>query len=107
VEIIRRGVELGVTRKKLDLLLQAAERPVEALARCDAELELLRALDDHVAAVVSANEPTVMPQDVSTAVDDSEDQTARRAINRPHESMARTIAAPPAQAEVEDTVSIC
>jgi len=68
-ELIRRGVELRLTRKKLDLLLHAASRPVDALADCDAELEaLLRELDEHVAAVVSANEPTVMPQDVAARI---------------------------------------
>ena len=70
VELIRRGVELRVLGKKLDLALRGgAALPTDELARCDAELAgLLRELDAHLAAVVAANEPTVMPHDVATHI---------------------------------------
>jgi len=70
VELIKRGVELRVTRGKLDLLLrEGAAGAVDELARQDAEIEaVLRELDGHLAAVVAANEPTVMPEDMASRI---------------------------------------
>ena len=72
VELIKRGVQLRYSQRKLDLVLrEGGGRAVEELRRSDAELTaLLGELDDHLKAVISANEPSVMPQDVASRIHD-------------------------------------
>jgi len=69
-EIIRRGLELGFARKKTDWLLRhGREGFAERASFWDAELAALLAdLEQHLKAVVAANEPTVMPDDVSAGL---------------------------------------
>ncbi|HSL50469.1 MAG TPA: HD domain-containing phosphohydrolase [Candidatus Deferrimicrobiaceae bacterium] len=71
-EIIRRGLELRWERRKTDwLLLHGREGFGERSAQWDAELAAVLAdLDQHIKAVAAANEPTVMPDDVSASIRD-------------------------------------
>ncbi len=70
VELIKRGIQLRYTRRQLDLLLaESRERVLEEVAAADAELAvILQELDDHLTAVVSANEPTVMAEDTASRI---------------------------------------
>ena len=70
VEMIKRGVALRYARQKLDLILrEGPERGQAELTRLDAELGgALRELDDHLEAVVAANEPSVMPEEVASRI---------------------------------------
>lgn len=70
VEIIRRGLELRLARRKTDWLLQRGRDGFrEQCAQWDAEMAAVLAdLDQRWKAVVSANEPSVMPDDVSASL---------------------------------------
>jgi len=76
-EIIRRGLELRYARRKTEWLLQHGRAGfVERAALWDAELAAILAdLDQHLKAVAAANEPTVMPDDVSAGIRDLGDRT--------------------------------
>jgi HD-GYP domain-containing protein (c-di-GMP phosphodiesterase class II) len=69
-EIIRRGLELRHARRKTEWLLQhGREGFAERAAVWDAELAVVLAdLDQHLKAIAAANEPTVMPDEVSTSI---------------------------------------
>ena len=69
-EIIRRGIELAHARRKTDwLITHGREGFEERGARWDTELAIVLAdLDQHLKAVVAANEPTVMPDDASVGL---------------------------------------
>ncbi len=71
-EIIRRGIELLHARRKMDwLLLHGREGFANRSAEWDAELAAALAdIDQHLKAVAAANEPTVMPDDVSASIRD-------------------------------------
>ena len=71
-EIIRRGLELRHARRKTEWLLQhGPEGYRDRCAEWDAELAAVLAdLDRHVKAVAAANEPTVLPDDVSASIRD-------------------------------------
>ena len=71
-EIIRRGIELLHARRKMDwLLLHGREGFADRSAEWDAELTAALAdIDQHLKAVAAANEPTVMPDDVSASIRD-------------------------------------
>jgi HD-GYP domain-containing protein (c-di-GMP phosphodiesterase class II) len=71
-EIIRRGLELRHARRKTDWLLQHGREGFgDRCAQWDAELAAVLAdLDQHLKAVAAANEPTVMPDDVSASIRD-------------------------------------
>ncbi|MGH7415934.1 MAG: HD domain-containing phosphohydrolase [Candidatus Rokuibacteriota bacterium] len=71
-EIIRRGLELRHARRKTDWLLQHGREGFgDRCAQWDAELAAVLAdLDQHFKAVAAANEPTVMPDDVSASIRD-------------------------------------
>ena len=71
-EIIRRGLELRSERRKTDWLLQHGREGFgERSAQWDAELTAVLAdLDQHIKAVAAANEPTVMPDEVSASIRD-------------------------------------
>src|SRR4029453_2000275 len=70
LELIKRGVALRFGRQKLDALLREDRaRAVERVGAWDAELEIaLAELDEHMKAIVSANEPTVMAEDVASRI---------------------------------------
>jgi HD-GYP domain-containing protein (c-di-GMP phosphodiesterase class II) len=70
LELIKRGVALRFGRQKLDALLREDRaRAVERVGAWDAELEVvLGELDEHMKAIVSANEPTVMAEDVASMI---------------------------------------
>jgi HD-GYP domain-containing protein (c-di-GMP phosphodiesterase class II) len=69
-EMIRRGIELVHARRKTDWLIAHGREGFEACcARWDTELAIVLAdLDQHLKAVVAANEPTVMPDDASAGL---------------------------------------
>jgi HD-GYP domain-containing protein (c-di-GMP phosphodiesterase class II) len=71
-EVIRRGLELRHARRKMDWLLQHGREGFgDRSAEWDAELATLLAdLDQHLKAVAAANEPTVLPDDVSASIRD-------------------------------------
>ena len=71
-EIIRRGLELRHTRRKTEWLLQHGRDGFgDRCAQWDAELAVVLAdLDQHLKAVAAANEPTVMPDEVSASIRD-------------------------------------
>jgi HD-GYP domain-containing protein (c-di-GMP phosphodiesterase class II) len=71
-EIIRRGLELRHARRKTDWLLQhGREGFADRSAQWDAELAaVLAELDQQLKAVAAANEPTVMPDDISASIRD-------------------------------------
>jgi len=71
-EIIRRGLELRHARRKTDWLLQhGRDGFADRCAEWDAELAaILSDLDIHLKAIAAANEPTVMPDDVSAGIRD-------------------------------------
>src|SRR5438132_350950 len=65
VALIKRGLELKYTGKKLETLLARGRRGFDRQAKAiDAELAaFLGELDDHLDRIVMANEPTVLPSD--------------------------------------------
>ena len=71
-EIIRRGLELRNARRKMDWLVQHGREGFgERSAEWDAELAAVLAdLDQHLKAVTAANEPTVMPDEISASIRD-------------------------------------
>jgi HD-GYP domain-containing protein (c-di-GMP phosphodiesterase class II) len=71
-EIIRRGLELRHARRKTDWLLQHGREGFgDRCAQWDAELAVVLAdLDQHLKVVAAANEPTVMPDDISASIRD-------------------------------------
>jgi HD-GYP domain-containing protein (c-di-GMP phosphodiesterase class II) len=71
-EIIRRGIELLHARRKMDwLLLHGRAGFADRSAEWDAELAAALAdIDQQLKAVAAANEPTVMPDDVSASIRD-------------------------------------
>jgi HD-GYP domain-containing protein (c-di-GMP phosphodiesterase class II) len=70
LELIKRGVQLRYGAKKLDALLREERgRALEQMAESDAELATaLGELDEHLKAIVAANEPTVMAEDVASRI---------------------------------------
>jgi HD-GYP domain-containing protein (c-di-GMP phosphodiesterase class II) len=70
VEIIRRGLELRLARRKTDWLLRHGREGFgDRSAQWDAELAAVLAdLEQGWKAVIAANEPTVMPDDVSASL---------------------------------------
>src|SRR3989441_869878 len=66
VALIKRGLELKYTGKKLETLLARGRRGFDRQAKAiDAELAaFLGELDDHLDRIVMANEPSVLPSDV-------------------------------------------
>ncbi len=70
VEIIRRGLELRYSRRKLEHLLQKGrEQFAEHAETLDAELaSYLAELDDGLARIIAANEPAVMPADFASTL---------------------------------------
>ncbi|HTI53041.1 MAG TPA: HD domain-containing phosphohydrolase [Verrucomicrobiae bacterium] len=75
-EIIRRGLELRHAHRKTDWLLQHGRAGfADRCAAWDAELAAVLAdLEAHLKAVAAANEPTVMPDDVSAGIRDLADR---------------------------------
>jgi HD-GYP domain-containing protein (c-di-GMP phosphodiesterase class II) len=71
-EIIRRGLELRHAQRKTDWLLQHGREGFgDRSAQWDAELAAVLAdLDQQLKAVAAANEPSVMPDDISTSIRD-------------------------------------
>jgi HD-GYP domain-containing protein (c-di-GMP phosphodiesterase class II) len=71
-EIIRRGLELRHARRQTDWLLRHGREGFgDRCAQWDAELAVVLAdLDQHLKAVAAANEPTVMPDEVSASIRD-------------------------------------
>src|SRR5512144_583409 len=71
-EIIRRGLELRHAHRKTDWLLQHGRAGfADRCAAWDAELAAVLAdLEAHLKAVAAANEPSVMPDDVSAGIRD-------------------------------------
>ncbi|HEY7039998.1 MAG TPA: HD domain-containing phosphohydrolase [Methylomirabilota bacterium] len=69
-EIIRRGLELRHAARKTDWLLQHGRDGFdERAAAWDADLaQILADLDQHLKAIATANEPTVMPDEVSVGI---------------------------------------
>ena len=69
-EIIRRGLELRHAARKTDWLLQHGRAGfAERAASWDSELAMVLAdLDQHLKAIAAANEPTVMPDEVSAGI---------------------------------------
>ncbi len=70
VELIKRGLALKYSQKKIEYLLaEGRERFIEQSRIFDAELmAALRELDADLASVVSANEPSIMRDDFAAAV---------------------------------------
>ncbi|HET6367724.1 MAG TPA: HD domain-containing phosphohydrolase [Pseudomonadales bacterium] len=70
LELIKRGVALRFGAQKLDALLREDRaRAVARVGAWDAELEVaLGELDEHLKAIVSANEPSVMAEDVASKI---------------------------------------
>ncbi|MBI4638112.1 MAG: GAF domain-containing protein [Candidatus Rokubacteria bacterium] len=99
VELIKRGLELRYARKKLEYLLtRGQERYAEQAAVLDAELgAALAELDDTLDRIVTANEPTVLPRDVVTQIQQipqkffEDHRGNRRAVITPDEARALAI----------------
>jgi len=70
VEIIRRGLELKYSRRKIEYLLQKGREQFAGHAEAlDAELaSFVAELDEGLTKVMAANEPSVMPEDFVSAV---------------------------------------
>ncbi|MBI3624683.1 MAG: GAF domain-containing protein [Candidatus Rokubacteria bacterium] len=68
--LVKQGLELRYGRRKIAYLLEhGQERFAEQFAADDAELAaLVQEIDDYLKAVVMANEPSVMPEDFATAI---------------------------------------
>jgi HD-GYP domain-containing protein (c-di-GMP phosphodiesterase class II) len=71
IELIKRGVELRYAGKKIEHLLdKGRERYPEQAAAFDAELAAyLAELDESLARIAAANEPTVLPRDVAAELE--------------------------------------
>jgi len=69
-EILRRGLELKYTRRKLDHLARNGRDGFDAAAAAwDAELEALREeIRENLETVAAANEPAVMPEDFAASL---------------------------------------
>ncbi len=69
-EIIKQGLELKYSQKKIAYLLERGrERFAEQFSADDAEMAaLVQEIDDYLKAVVMANEPPVMPEDFATTI---------------------------------------
>jgi HD-GYP domain-containing protein (c-di-GMP phosphodiesterase class II) len=85
-EILKRGLELKITRRKLDHLLEEGrERYLREAPALDAELAaLLAELDQHVKAVAAANEPTVMAEEVASGIRQLAVKTFVDHLGEPH-----------------------
>ncbi len=70
IEIIRRGLELRYSRRKVKYLLQKGrERFAEHAEALDAELaSFVAELDEALGRVIAANEPSVMPEEFASAI---------------------------------------
>lgn len=70
VEILKRGIALRYSQKKVEYLLTAGlERFMEQFNAYDAELmAAIQEVDDCLRTIVTANEPSVMPEDFAAAV---------------------------------------
>ena len=70
VEVIRRGLELKYSRRKIEYLLQKGREQFAAHAEgLDAELaSFVAELDDGLASVIAANEPSVIAEDFASAI---------------------------------------
>jgi HD-GYP domain-containing protein (c-di-GMP phosphodiesterase class II) len=67
IELLMRDLELGVTRRKLDLALQGGRAYAEQAARLDAELALaMTELREALDVIVTVNEPSVQSQDFTS-----------------------------------------
>ena len=70
LELVKRGVQLRYSAQKIDALLREdRERALARVAGWDADLtNTLGELDEHLKAIVAANEPTVMAEDVASRI---------------------------------------
>ncbi len=70
VEIIRRGLELKYSRRKIEYLLEKGrEQFAEQASIYDAEMAaFLSELDEGLSRVIAANEPSVMPEDFASTI---------------------------------------
>jgi HD-GYP domain-containing protein (c-di-GMP phosphodiesterase class II) len=70
LELVKRGVQLRYGAQKIDALLrEERERALAKISGWDAELAAaLGELDEHLKAIVAANEPTVMAEDVASRI---------------------------------------
>jgi HD-GYP domain-containing protein (c-di-GMP phosphodiesterase class II) len=70
LELIKRGIHLRYSTQKIDALLrEERERALAKAAGWDAELATaLGEVDEHLKAIVAANEPTVMAEDVASRI---------------------------------------
>lgn len=67
IELLMRDLELGVTRRKLDLALRGGRAYAEQAARLDAELALaMTELREALDVIVTVNEPSVQSQDFTS-----------------------------------------
>ncbi len=69
-EVIKQGIELRYSRRKIAYLLdRGRERFAEQFAADDAELTaLIQEIDQYLKTVLAANEPSVMPEDFASTV---------------------------------------
>ncbi len=69
-EVIKQGIELRYSRRKIAYLLdRGRERFAEEFAADDAELTaLIQEIDQYLKTVLAANEPSVMPEDFASTV---------------------------------------
>ncbi len=91
-EILKRGLALKYSQKKIEYLLAAGrERFMEQFEAYDAELiAAVRELEAFLQTIVSANEPRVMPEDVAAAVE----RIALRSFED-HLGTSQTVITPP------------
>jgi HD-GYP domain-containing protein (c-di-GMP phosphodiesterase class II) len=70
LELVKRGVQLRYGAQKIDALLREdRERALAKISGWDAEFAAtLGELDEHLKAIVAANEPTVMAEDVASRI---------------------------------------
>ncbi len=70
VELIKQGLELNYSRRKIAYLLERGrERFAEQFAAYDAELvALVQEIDEYLKLVVAVNEPSVVPQDFAGTI---------------------------------------
>ena len=100
VEIIRRGLELKYSRRKIEYLLQKGREQFAAHAETlDAELaSFLAELDAGLSSVIVANEPSVMPEDFASAIQRFALQSFEDHLGRPQSIItpeeARVLAIP-------------
>ncbi len=90
-EIVKQGLELRYSQRKIAHLLERGrERFAEQLATDDAELTaLIQEIDQYLKTVLTANEPSVMPEDFTNAIQ----QIALKSFTD-HLGNARTIITP-------------